>query len=209
MRKNIYLSLTFLLITSFGIAQIQKGSILLGGGINVSTSKIKDVNIDSKSNYISITPAAGIAIKNNMIVGVGIIYGHSKNYFTSTPTQSESNTYGGEVFLRKYLTLGKSFYLFGQTGFYYHSNNYNYTYTTGTVSKQNDWSTGINIYPGISYAVTKKFHLELSLAQLVNLEYSKSKITGATNREASGVNFGVNASSLSNFNIGFRVFLSK
>jgi len=209
MKKIIYLGLVLLLITSLGKAQIHKGSILLGGGINVSTNKIKEVNIDSKSNYLSITPAAGIAIKNNMIVGIGIIYGHSKDYFTSAPTQSESNTYGGEVFLRKYLTLGKSFYLFGQTGFYYHSNNYNYTYTTGTVSKQNDWSIGINIYPGISYAVTKKFHLELGLAQLINLEYSKSKIMGATTREASGLNFGVNASTFSSLNVGFRVLLSK
>ncbi len=208
MKKTILFTIPFLFTFFISTAQITKGSLLLGGGVNVNTNKIESMSTERKGNYLFITPVVGIAVRKNTIVGIQLLYGHQKDNINYAPAELKSDFYGGGVFLRKYLTIGKGFYLFGESDLYYRNDTY--VYTSGTLkNKQKGWNIGINFYPGISYSITKKFHLEAGLAQLARFEYGKTKTTGTTTEERSGFTFNANASSLSNFNIGFRVFISK
>jgi len=208
MKKNILPLCSFIFIVSSLNAQITKGSILLGGNIGFSDSKEKSNN-DLKLNSVSLSPAVGIAVQQNTIVGLQISYGHSKNSLATSP-QYETTIYGLEFFLRKYKSLGKGFYLFGQGGLFYNYYGYKQFYTPNE-SKQEQRYAGIDLYPGISYALTKRFQLEISLVNLFTLEYTKYKATdaGVVSNDRNGVDFNINASALSTVNIGFRVFLTK
>ena len=208
MKKSILLGIVSVCVCSISFSQINKGSVLLGGGLTINNNKVEDADPARKSNYVSITPAVGIAVKQNTVAGIQLTYWNSNDNIYTALQKDERTGYGAEVFLRKYLTLGKGFYVFGQGGVQY--NNSKYTNTNPNYkTEQKGWSMGLNLYPGISYAVTKKFHLEAGLAQLANLSYSKAEyIDRGQTEKRSGINFNANTSSLSNINIGFRIFLS-
>jgi hypothetical protein len=204
-------------------AQISKGSILLGGGVNISNTKYENENLGiaekTHDNYTTINPAFGIAIKENLVMGVSLNYGHSDNTINSSPTVTrkiESDSYGSSIFLRKYLPIGKSFYLFGEGDINYTHNKQsdNYIPSSGFNATQKGWTVSLNFSPGISYAITKKFHLETSLSNLLSLGYSNSKSNSISNniyssQERNSFSFNSNTSPFSNFNIGFRFLLSK
>lgn len=78
-------------------------------------------------------------------------------------------------------------------------------------NEQKGWVVGANLYPGVSYAVSKKFNLEASLPQLVNFNRSNTRysINGNQIDKIRSTNFNIFASSFSNINLGFRVFLAK
>jgi hypothetical protein len=209
MRRILILIIAGTCISFCGYTQISKGSVLLGGGISFNNVRQTVNNPDSKEDYLTVTPVIGVAVKENLVMGIQLTYGHSESNTPFAPL-FDNNNYGAELFIRKYLPLGKGFYLFGQSGVYYRTNNYKYTYPAYT-AEQKDRAVGINLYPGISYAITKKFHLEAGLASLASLEYSTNKITnaGTVTQNKKAVSLNASASSLSNFNIGFRFFLAK
>jgi len=207
MKKIILFSFLFILFTSALYSQINKGSILLGGNIGFNNNKVKDT--DKKSNSVSVSPAIGIAVKQNIVVGINLVYSHLKSTYDNPYSETENNSYGGSVFVRRYITLGKGFFLFGEADIYYQASDNTYSYTGGK-NEQKGWSTGIYIYPGLSYAVSKRFYLETGLPQLANLGFSKSKsISNGTTEESEGMSFNVSAGSLSTISLGFRIFFAK
>ncbi len=223
MKKILFAIIISIFLTSVVEAQISKGSIMLGGGIGISSSK-NDYNSSSTTNdqtNYSINPVVGIAVKENLIFGVGLGYGNSESTINSgqTKQENESKTYGGHVFLRKYLPIGKKFYLYGEGALGYSKFEYSNVTTNifNTVDQSNfakGWNIALNLSPGLSYAAHRKFHLEASLPGLLNLQYTKSKnnsLSGNIRSEQDQNNFAFssNASNLSSVNIGFRFFFSK
>jgi len=208
MKKILTLSFLCALCISALHSQINKGSVLLGGNIGFSTNKTKDTAMEN--NSLSVTPVAGIAVKQNLIVGISLGYGHSKNNLNGSGSQTEYKSYGAGVFARKYVPLGKGFYFFGESGLNYQDYSDIYT-NTSQKSEVKGQNISFNLYPGVSYAISKKFQLEFGLPQLVTLGYSKTRevVNDATTQETSGVNFNASASSFSNFFLGFRIFLPK
>src|ERR1043165_4021963 len=103
MKKILVFSLLFILFTSASYSQINKGSVLLGGNIGFSTNKTKDTSLEN--NSVSILPVIGIAIKQNLIVGINFSYAHNKNNLYVTSSQVEGESYGAGIFLRKYIPL--------------------------------------------------------------------------------------------------------
>ncbi len=208
MKKILVFNFLFILFTSASYSQINKGSVLLGGNIGFSTSKTKDTSLEN--NSVSISPVIGIAIKQDLIVGINFSYAHNKNNLYVTSSQVEGESYGAGIFLRKYIPLGKGFYLFGETGLNYLNSSDTYTYP----SQKNELKVQtitINLYPGVSYAISKKLQLEFGLPQLVTLGYSTTRdvVNGATTQKTNGVNFNASASSFSSFILGFRILLPK
>jgi hypothetical protein len=223
MKKILLFTIISATISFVANAQISKGSVLLGGGLNVSNTKYENNNLPvadkTHDNNTSINPAIGIAIKDNLIVGIALNYGHSENTTNSSSTQIRKikyNSYGAGVFLRKYLPLGKSFYLFGQGDLNYTDNKQsdNYIPSSGFSSTQKGWNVSLSFSPGISYALTKKFHLETSLSNLLALRYEQYRFNTVSNgtqtsQERRSFGFNSNASPFSNFNIGFRFLFAK
>jgi hypothetical protein len=172
MKKFLAFIFLLILFTSALRAQINKGSVLLGGNVGFSTNEATDTSL--KNNSVSLSPVIGTAVKQNLIVGISFSYGHGKNNLTAPSVQSENESYGAGIFARKYVPLGKGFYLFGEMGLNYLSFSDTYTY----ISQKTEFKVqtiNINLYPGLSYAVSKKLQLEVGLPQLITLGYSKNR----------------------------------
>ena len=156
MRKIFFFSSVFAFLTFTLQAQINKGSVLLGGNIGFSTNKAKDTSLKNNSAYLS--PVVGIAVRENLIVGINFSYAHNKNNLNAPTAETEYNSYGAGVFVRKYAPLGKGFYLFGETGLNYQD--YSDTYTGYQKLELKGQNISINLYPGVSYAISKMLQLE-------------------------------------------------
>jgi hypothetical protein len=102
-------------ISGFAQAQISKGKTLLGGTISYYQSKDKYASINphpTKQTFVTINPSAGKVIRENLVLGVEANYS-SNTFIYDYPfdkSKAESKTYGGSVFLRKYVPLLQRFY---------------------------------------------------------------------------------------------------
>ncbi len=214
--------LFFLLVLTGSLAasaQITKGSILLGGGVSFGNNKSEaENNYEAKQTGYYVGLSAGIAIKENTVVGGSISYGQTnqkRKTGGNTFTPYENTTYGAGVFLRKYLPLGKNFYLFGQGGLNYnHNNQFQLSNNTEQRIETNGWNVGLSVAPGLSYALTKKFHLELGFNELAGISYGRSKtnntfLGGTSTSHNSAFGFTTSLGTSTPLNIGFRVLLAK
>lgn len=199
-------------------AQINKGTVLLGGNISAYN---RNSNNAGNPNYAEtdgfhVAPSVGFVTATNSAWGFNLSYSNSRTKYAApnTNNKNEGHGYGGGVFYRRYVSLGKGFYLFGQAGA-----GYNYGKQHAEVSNVNGFSTTtrtntvyLNAYPGITYTVSKNFHLEIGLNDLLNLSYGSSKtsnigISGSSNQR--NFSFATNLSISNPFNVGFRFALGK
>ena len=167
-------------------AQFKKNDILLGGQLSYSYSSneltqpnVVFANNDQKANYGDITISLGKALNENTVVGLDLSYLPSSvtNYqsYGPTPLKYQDNGYSVGIFFRKYKSLGKEFFLFGQG-----SASYNWSDQSGTDStglkriSGSTWSAGVDIYPGIAYRISKHFFLEITIPDLFVARYYKS-----------------------------------
>ncbi len=128
MKKTITLSILAMFFFSLASnAQINKGSIMLGGSLGGSFNNFKNPDtVAAKMNNFSISPAIGFAVANNTIVGFSLLYSFNNNKYQNEP-ELKDHSYGAGVFLRKYKLLSKNFYLFGEGELMYSHASYNYS----------------------------------------------------------------------------------
>ncbi len=207
--------------TSFAQNSFRKGDILLGGGINFSSATIDETSFQQRRyTTFSILPAAGIAIRENLFVGVSLGYAYSKNlYLNSNPGYQDSvkaNRYTYGIFVRKYKPLKYGFSIFLQ-GDFGGSNFTEKTIGQNPQYKYKGTGFGINatLTPGISYSLTHRLQLESGFSNIVQVSYNQSKsINNSSLQSYVTKSTGFNASaSLSNFSsqlyVGFRLLLQK
>ena len=215
MKKFTFLSILIILFSTTSVySQIKKGSILLGGGFNISHSE-ENQGSESKTYSYIISPSLGFATKDNQIIGGNLSYSHSGNNISGNPNSGViSNNYSVGAFYRRYFPFAKNFYVFGE-------GNVNFGFGK---SEQGDPMTnefilrsyygGLNVYPGVTYEVGKRFHLEAALSNLFNVFYGRNEmetITPTQTTKSTSKNLGI-SSSLSRQNpitIGFRFVLGK
>ncbi|MGN6438735.1 MAG: hypothetical protein ACTHMM_19485 [Agriterribacter sp.] len=202
-------------------AQISKGASLLGGSIHFSSTinESYSYGFQVKESAFGISPSYGRFIKQNLALGVQLSY-IANNFTNKNPTNPErkqhSDAYGVGVYLRQYKNLGSSgFYLFLQSnagGQWFlkktkYQSGYDYAETKG-------YKIGLNLTPGIAYAVTPRFHIETGLSNLLFVEYNNSKEISASglssfdekySRFMAGASVGENLE----FTVGFRILLAK
>lgn len=222
MNKIILLAIV-VCIAGAAHAQIGKGSILLGGNFGFNTSKVANQgnNDESKSRGLVVSPAIGTAVKENLIAGIGLYYGRytnkglSQNSFQSN---SKSNFTGGFIFIRKYRSLGKGFYLFGQPALYYNEQLNRTTYIAPnslSVTSNENKSAGLSFYPGVSYAINKSIQLEVGLNQLINIGFNQEIAIGQgpnttqQTTKTNSFNFSTSIGPTMPLSIGVRVLLAK
>jgi hypothetical protein len=212
MKKIVLLITCSFIISLISSAQISKGSILLGGGLNYSNNDFD--NNTNKSRTYGFSPSIGIAVRENKVLGLSLFFSHLTNHVSGSPSDAVTNNYGAGIFLRKYLPVGKNFYLFGQGNADF--NYYKYELKDLLLGRLNEhYALGIRLFPGLSYALTKKFHLELGLYDFLQLNYSvdKSQTTSpggtTTSKKSTGFSFISNANPVSNVSLGFRFIIGK
>ena len=213
MKKIVLVFLFIPFCTLIASAQITKGSKLLGGGISFGNNKSETSINKTTQTASSISLSAGVAVTQNLIVGGSVNYGHSESEMNPSDHQETTN-YGGGAFVRQYLPLGKSFYLYGQTDLNVSSFEGAETRGTDYFSETNGWGININLAPGVAYALTNKFHLELGFYNLASIGYNNSildvsTMAGNTKTENSFFGFSSNLNTSTPLNIGFRFLLAK
>lgn len=203
--------IAFLFITGAANAQINKGATFLGGDIGGSfgSSKHDGAKVDDWHN-VFFSPVFGKAIRQNLILGGDLAFGFSESSVPSNP-RTKTTTYGAGIFLRKYGQLGKSgFSLFvqGRLGGAYQTNKRLFI-----DNKFTQTSITLSAYPGISYRVNRRLHLETGFNNLLNFGYSRTKNTFGGSQPSTDIsrsfNFNTSLNNLSSLYAGFRLLLDK
>lgn len=215
MRRQVLLSgIIILLFVNILQAQISKGSLLLGGGIGFSSNSTESGINKSTQRSFYVNPAMGVAVKTNLIVGGDLSYSYFKN-LQSSFDESKYRNYGVGIFIRKYFPVSGKFYLFGQARAGVNLiDNMNKGIPDYSMSEKG-WGLNFGVVPGISFAVSKKLHIESGFNNILFAGYqhtNKETITIAGSTKSKQNSFSV-GSDLSNFSsslyFGFRVLLGK
>jgi len=215
--------LTVVLIVSFSFvvnAQFKKNDILLGGqlsyGYSSSNQKYAlNQTYDYKATSGNFTINFGKALNENTVTGITLSYlPFSNNNYTVdgvTPTKYKDNGYAAGIFFRKYKSLGKEFYLFGEASALYNWSNESGKDSTGKeLLTGSSWSIGINFFPGIAYKISRHFFLELSLQNLVYFGYTKSNTNTPQTKIANdqlNISTSLTSGFLGNLGLGVRLIL--
>jgi len=178
MKKFLLSLFTIISIASSLHAQIGKGSLWLGGGVGYSKSENNDTSYPYTMKTLSINPSIGIAISDNLIVGVTLSYSiiddnASRNYYLN----SKNKQYGGGIFVRQYIPVVNRLYIFGEGDATYTTFKFDKTIDDGNRSHtyNKGWTCAISFYPGVSFALTKKLQIEAGFNNLLSIQYTKRK----------------------------------
>ena len=203
-------SLLFL-FTFFSItianAQIPKGAVWLGGTINYYESKSEEFN--SKQQTLNIRPAIGYVVKENSVVGIQLNFSKSKY----EPSNQDQNSYGADIFMRRYWEIVKRLYAFGHFRAGYAST-HDEVESTNYSKDAKGWTVGVGATPGIAFSINKKFQLEAGFNDLFYFNYHKSNsdiVNGGitSSFEDHVVSGGLNFENASNLAVGVRIILGK
>jgi hypothetical protein len=220
MKQLITLTGTLLVITTATQAQITKGSFFIGGSISAGAEKTTSTFGNSHAlRFLQVSPVFGKAIRDNLVLGGGVSF-YTNNY--GNIENDSRSTFGANIFLRKYKTLGKGFYLFGEAalnlgytpysmGFFNPTTNTFYTTETRRYSISADFSAGI------AYQLSKRVQVELSLPLLAGVGFSQERYRSGlgsptpytTRKNNLYLNSNLGNSPLNNLSLGIRVFLGK
>ncbi|RYZ20053.1 MAG: hypothetical protein EOO16_18020 [Chitinophagaceae bacterium] len=216
--KRITLIVMGLLCAILSNAQLQKGRGLIGGAVNFgsgesSYSANNAADASSKTSSVFVAPFGGIFLRDNLLAGLSFNYGHAKtDYGTNTSLQSANfESVGGGFLLRRYFSMGSSFY-------FYVNGALNYEHSTSTNTSVNlpaqvfKGNTGtLSVSPGVAFAFGKRIVLETSLSNFLSVNYSDVKSKYANGQESSNksVTGGFGAGGSLPLNIGFNIMLGK
>ena len=216
MNSNFILPLALVCAAFSASAQIQKGSTLIGGQLSGSAVKTTYENSLEvrKQNSLMLNISAGYAVKQNQVWGVTGGYSRQKSKLApgnNTSSESKTNQWNAGIFFRQYATIGKRFYFFGESGLLYSQGKSTSRNVQNTATEISSISGG-NLYltPGLAYQLFKKFHLELTLPNLVQLQYSRSKLNNTSNpsiSESFAAGTSLSGSPVEMLGIGFRFVL--
>ncbi|RFM29929.1 outer membrane protein [Deminuibacter soli] len=214
MKQLLSVLLVLYLCTTASLAQISKGTLLVGGNLDLTKSNYSPALDSFSYKQIGITPAIGFAYSDNRVWGISLQYAYTDSRYDG----GKSNTYGAGLFLRQYKPLGHGFNLL------FHESA-GISYTKLDISNRSDnIKTGINKTTvfnvaaalGITYALTPRWQLELLLNNLLRLYFASDKdavlntdgstaYTVKSNRYQ--INTGLNDSNLGSLSFGVKFLL--
>lgn len=217
MKTKVLLSIAFIFFgTTVANAQINDGRYLLGGSISY-THQNDAQNSNYKNSYFYSNIQFGKVLKDNTVAGIILSYGNGNS---DNNISNKASKYGAGVFYRKYKSVAKGFYLFGEAdALYSYTKNTQGNFQIGNNGTRYISNLGsLSFTPGLSYSIFKRVQIELIMQDLVSLSYGVSKneatnIGSSTISSAKSNNFSasinVNSSLVNNFGIGFKFLLGK
>jgi hypothetical protein len=187
MKKNLILVAAILFAAKMASAQIEQGTQNLGINLTVQHNNTNGNERDytdyslspstTKLTYIEPGLDYSYFIADKFDVGADLYYDHQYNYnsYLGSTTWQRSNTYGGDIFIRKYLMCSSKFgfrvgpyFGYGNTK----SNEYNYEPSPATLASNSSYNsiTGSLRLDVVYYPVK---HLGVS-AMLADVGFSHS-----------------------------------
>jgi hypothetical protein len=206
---KIYLVFTLVFISNLTIAQIKKGSTLLGGQLNYFHEKNKIDDYLEKTESGAIGLSVGRAYKENAIVGFSISFFPIKMSNTINFSDTINSTFkqlGVGVYFREYKKIAKDFYFFGQAegSFLTANQTQEFTIAAGNIKSTRN-QISITVTPGISYRIFRKLYTEISIPNIMGIQYSVTRSNSQVPQLKSyrSNQFGVYSNLNSNTALGF------
>jgi hypothetical protein len=217
--KKILTALVCIIMVQLVQAQVQKGSLFLGGSLSVGSNKYESTSTINKNSSWSINPQIGKAIDLNKIIGLQIYVGGTAEESSTggmALNKNVSTAYGLGVFYRQYFPLAARWSMFGNAGI-------DGRYGTGETKsnsiksgENNGWVFSAAITPGISYKAGKSIWLEAALNNLFLINYSSDKQNSIDQNgqtfstiKRNSFNTGVNLSGFNSIAVGLRWIIQK
>lgn len=191
MKKNIIISAICLLTFAQVNAQIEQGTILVGGILGFSSSSATfttdaggtSTTVDlPKYSSFNFGPWIGYCLSENLAVGIGIDYSMSKSVANDVFVTGDEDTHTSSMFtiapgVRYYYVHGDMVHLYAQLGipigFGSETQDYNDgSTTTTTESKISSFGVGIN--PGATIKLTDRCGLDFSYGFLGFSSYTET-----------------------------------
>jgi len=218
MSRKVYLPALILLgFSLFADAQINNGSVLLGGQISNNTSISKTGGQkDQQYNAAVYNISVGKAIKENSVVGINLSYSPSTTHYydangSGSIGKSKIRGYSAGVYYRLYKNLGKDFYFFGEFGATYMGTKFTTFDSQGNELNSSSAAGGrLSLSPGLSYKLMNKFYLEVTIPSLVNIQYTVTKSKPSppvSKQEQFTFNTALTSNALNLLGVGFCVIL--
>lgn len=174
--------LVILLFPSFLLnAQIKKGGLFTGGDLwanHTENTSTNPAQYTAKNSGFGFSPSFGWVVRENLIIGGSLLFSYYTNEQAPTIAANKTNRIGGGIWVRKYLPLGKSFYLFGNAGLNAQSACSKYTVAqSSNYYEDKGYSISASLSPGISFQIKKNLFLEAALNNLISFGYERKNTT--------------------------------
>lgn len=225
MKKRFLAVLPMVLLLSFtAFAQLEKGTILLGGGVGYSSStSLAESYVATDREFTNSTfnfsPDFGFFFQPKWVVGLSLPISGSNQKTSSLSTsgsetlqnESTSNSFGLAPFVRKYFSVSEafSFYAQAKVGFYqFKSESINYSTSGNSTNTSESSGVGFNATAGMSYFPKNWLGINLSVSPLSFSTGSSQQESSESSldQESSGFSFGLDTSAIT---LGVNFFLSK
>lgn len=155
--------LLIIALATFGFANAQKGTILVGGNIGYA-SETTDYNVgETKTNSFSFSPKVGYQFNDNWTVGGEFTIASSKNDQGTTEYKTNSSRFG--AFVRYSVPLSQTFAVFADMGAGF-QNQTNKTYTGANYAKSKADGMYVGVTPALFINMKKGFGLNFSIGGL-------------------------------------------
>lgn len=151
-------------LATFGFANAQKGTILVGGNVGYTSEKIDREIAEAKANTFEFSPRVGYQFHDNWTAGVEFSIQSSKN--TLGDGETKFNGFKAGAFLRYTVPLNETFSVFADLGAGF-QNQKDKSYTNGSListSKADGMYVGIT--PALFINMKKGFGLNFNIGGL-------------------------------------------
>jgi len=213
--KKVLISIGMIILFASANAQFQKGTVMIGGNIDIFGNKTTNTS-NFKNSYLNIKPQIGWFINDRTQIGIGLGYESSSETYNGTFWPNDgyaihssgnqtiplihSNSYYFNPYVTRYLKIVDKFYLTttlnAQAGW---GNNYSSDYS---------FDLQFSITPGITYFLSKNLALSANIGQLY-YRYNKVKSSGLNSSPDEKYNdYGMSISNQTLF-LGIRYVFSK
>lgn len=206
MKTQIFIPMLLLLAVTVN-GQIKQHATFLGGQVYYYNNKFEVNNLNQRSQNGNLAINIGKAFRENKVVGLNLTYSPNKqsNYLVGSDTANLKDlNYGIGMFYRAYKKLAKDFYLFGQADGNINIGKRTENYSSVTNNISNSYrGVFLAFTPGISYQLCKQMQFEITIPNIVNLMYSKSKYNNPNQTQSNNQQeqFAI-SSYFSNYNLG-------
>lgn len=188
--KKLLAAAVFALLGTGAFAQTSQGTVVVTGQFTFTTSTSESTLNDTISNKSSgtafrIAPSIGYMLGENLELGAGFNYTHSKTKNINFNSQGDShemttktNVFAISPYLKKYFILSEKFALTGQfsTGLGVHKTKY----STNTGCQPKGFSFTAALAPGITYFPSDKFGVSAGLGGLRYAQSLSKREEGST-----------------------------
>ena len=178
--KKTLVVLGLCLMCAFTVnAQIEAGSISVGGALNVSSSSTKfksgsSTNDGPKDSQFTFGPQVGYFISDALSIGAGIAYQRSNSSNAAGDIKTIRSNFYFSPFGRYHIPMGEKFYAFGEAKL---------NFGFGSAKRKNDGNTdkiadvsslGVALSPGIIFFPSERVGIELAF-NLISFERTADK----------------------------------